>query len=159
MKETAPLQEPAQPSASSPLRPTLVWLGRFHLLLLHFPIALLMAAMAREGWLVWKGSRIPSPEVRFCLALAAASAVPTVVLGWFFAMSGHASSSLLPLHRWLGTMAAGWAVAAAISSELDVRRGARSWRTRGLLFAAVLLVGVAAHLGGLMVHGTDFFDW
>jgi hypothetical protein len=28
-----------------------------------------------------------------------------------------------------------------------------------LLLAGVLLTAVAAHLGGLMVHGKDFYDW
>jgi len=47
----------------------------------------------------------------------------------------------------------------AVSSELDARRGVRSWGTRALLLAGALLVGVTAHFGGLLVHGRGFFDW
>jgi hypothetical protein len=128
-------------------------------LLVHFPIALLMAALASECWSVWEGTRIPSPTVRFCLGLAALSAAPVVILGWLFAQGEHGSSGLLPLHRWFGTVAGLWAVTLAIPSELDSRRGIRSWGTRLLLLAGVALVSIAAHLGGLMVHGKDFYDW
>jgi hypothetical protein len=108
---------------------------------------------------MWMGRRPPSPAVRFCLGLAAASAVPAVALGWLFALGGHSPSGLLALHRWLGTAAGACAVAVAVFSEVDARRGVRSWSTRALLLAGALLVGISAHLGGLMVHGQGFFDW
>jgi uncharacterized membrane protein len=144
--------------ASSPALRTLRWLGKFHLLLVHFPIALLVAALLGEAWSVGKGRREPAHAVRFCLALAAVFSVPTAALGWLLAL-GEASSDLLALHRWLGTAAAACAVALAVSSERDVRRGARGWATRLLLLAGVLLVGLAAHFGGLMVHGRHFLRW
>ena len=160
----APAEAPAPMEASaSPASPVLwrglLWIGKFHLLLLHFPIALLTAAMIGEGWSVWKKSGSPSSAVRFCAGLAAVSAVPTVALGWLFALSEHGSSELLVLHRWIGTIAGVWAIALAIVSERDSRRGVRSGSTRVLLLPGVLLVSLAAHLGGLMVHGKDFYAW
>ena len=155
----APLQEANETPAAPFLWRALTWLGKFHLLVLHFPIALLIAAMAGESWSVWKGTREPSSAVRFCLGLAAAAAVPAVVLGWLFALGKHDSSGLLALHRWIGTITGLWAVTLAISSEVDVRRGERSRNTRFLLLAAILLVSVTAHFGGLLVHGRDFYDW
>jgi mono/diheme cytochrome c family protein len=154
-----PPQEANEPPSLPILWRFLVWLGKFHLLVLHFPIALLVAAMVGESWSVWTGNRTPSPAVRFCLGLAAASAVPALALGWLFALDGHGSSGLLVLHRWLGTLAGVWAVALAGFAEADARRGVRSRSTRGLLFSGVLLVSIAAHFGGLMVHGKDFYNW
>ena len=46
------------------------WLGKFHLLLLHFPIALVLAAGVGETRSVWQRNPIPSESVRFCLWLA-----------------------------------------------------------------------------------------
>jgi hypothetical protein len=128
---------------------------------LHFPIALLFAAAGAELWAVWKQRRTPSAAVRFCLALAAVSAVPVVALGWLHALVGHGlgSPGLLAWHRWLGTLAAAWVVATAVLSELDARRGVRSWGVCLLLLVAALLIGITAHFGGLMAHGTDFYDW
>jgi hypothetical protein len=138
------------------------WLGRFHLLVLHFPIALLLGAGIAEFWSAWKRSLSPSGVVRFCLCLGAAAAVPTVALGWLYALGGgHGAGSpgLLALHRWLGTATGLWIIATVILSEWDARRGVRSWRVRAMLFAGVLLVALTAHFGGILVHGADFFDW
>jgi hypothetical protein len=159
----APVESTSEPQANAPPaasagRRTLVWLGKFHLVVVHFPIALLLAGLVGEAWSLWKQSRAPSPVVRFCLALGGLSAVATVGLGWLFAL-GHGSSGLLGLHRWIGTTAGVWAVAVAVCSERDSRRGVRSWWTRGLVLAGAALVGLTAHLGGLLVHGADFYDW
>jgi mono/diheme cytochrome c family protein len=158
----------AQPDApeeeipSPPLaRRALSWLGKFHLLVLHFPIALLAAAGLGELWAVWKGVPVPLPAVRFCLCLGAVAAIPTVALGWLHALGGNGAGSpgLLALHRWLGTTAGLAAVAAAALSEWDAQRGVRSWYARVLMSVAALLVALTGHFGGLMAHGQDFFDW
>jgi hypothetical protein len=47
----------------------------------------------------------------------------------------------------------------AVLSEIDSRRGVRSWRFRLLLLLVALLVAAAGHLGGLMVYGEGYFDW
>jgi hypothetical protein len=152
--------EPARERPALPIAwRTFLWVGKLHLLMVHFPIALLVAALLAESWSLWKRQCEPAPVVRFCVALAAVTAVTAAALGWLYALGGYGTTSLLPWHRWLGTAAAAWSVAIAASSELDARRGARSAATRALLLAGVVLVGVTAHLGGLMVHGRDFYDW
>jgi hypothetical protein len=137
------------------------WLGRFHVLLVHFPIALLVVAAVGEGWSWWLGLRIPAPAVRFCLLLGAAGAVAGAVLGWLEAAFGGyaAASRALDLHRWVGTTTAVVAIGVALLSEADARRGARSPLCRSALFLAALLVSAAGHLGGTLVHGTGHFDW
>ena len=139
----------------------LIWIGKFHLLVLHFPIALFGAAAARESWAMMRGSRIPAPAVRFCVALGATSAVTTVTLGWLHALGGHGAAMprVLTLHRWLGTAAGLWAVAAAVLSERDARRGDRSRTGGALLLGGALLIGLTAHLGGTLAQGENFFDW
>jgi hypothetical protein len=157
--------EPGGPTAGpvvSPSTSRLVnWLGKFHLLLLHFPIALMLAAGLGEVVAVWKGARVPSPAVQFCLALAALAAVPTVVLGWLHAAAGNgvASPQLLAAHRWLGTAAGVWLVGIALAARRDALRGERGRGTRFALVIGVALVAAVAHVGGLIAHGSDFFDW
>jgi hypothetical protein len=137
------------------------WLGKFHLLALHFPIALVLAAGAGEMWSVWKRSRVPSETVRFCLWLGALIAVPTAGLGWLFAAAGHGASSaqLLMVHRWLGTTSAIWLIVAAVCAERDLRRGARSRYVRFLIMFGVLIIALTAHIGGLIAHGVHFFAY
>jgi hypothetical protein len=157
----APADDAGPPASGSSVFRTLAWLGRFHLLLLHFPIALLMVAGAGEMWLAWKGARMHPAALRFCLVLGAIAAVPTVALGWLYTLSGHGGGSggLLALHGWVGTAAGASAVAAAVLSERDAGRGVRSRYVRVLIPVSVLFVALAAHLGGLLLHGKDFFDW
>jgi mono/diheme cytochrome c family protein len=148
-------------AAEAPGQRFLRWIGKFHLLLLHFPIALLVAAAVAEGWSVVRASRVPGPAVRFCVLLGAVAAVATAALGWLHALGGYGAGlpRILTLHRWLGTAAGLGAVVTAVFCERDARRGVRSRLTRVLLFGTALLVGLAGHLGGTLAHGEDFFDW
>jgi uncharacterized membrane protein/mono/diheme cytochrome c family protein len=137
------------------------WLGRFHLLLLHFPIALVLAAGVAEAWSVWRRNPIPSESVRFCLCLGALDAVFTAGLGWLHAAAGNGldSPQLLAAHRLLGTTAAVWLVITAVFAERDARRGVRSAFVLLLLVFGVVITAITAHLGGLLAHGKDFFTY
>lgn len=136
------------------------WMGKFHFLMIHFPIALIFAAGLSEGWSLWRRSRVSSNTVRFCLWMAAIAAVPTAAFGWLYAAGNHGTgSTLLLAHRWLGTTAAVWLILTAICAERDARRGERGWIVRLLLATAISVVALTAHLGGLLVHGSDFFDF
>jgi hypothetical protein len=137
------------------------WLGKFHVLVIHFPIALLVTAASVELGCACLGIQRPSPVVRLCALLGAAGAVVAVVLGWLHADFGGfgSGSELLWAHRWLGTAAGLWAAALAIWSEAESRRGRRSWQFRLCLWPGALLVGAVAHVGGMLVHGARFLDW
>jgi uncharacterized membrane protein/mono/diheme cytochrome c family protein len=155
--------EPKGPAIGPPSRTdrAVRLLGKFHLLLMHFPIAQVLAAVVAELLGLRRGTRDPSPVAGFCLLLAAALVVPTVMLGWFHAAGGNGVSGpqLLAAHRWLGTAAGLGVLAAAGCARRDARRGQRSWWGRIALAGAVLLVSVTSHAGGLLAHGRDFFDW
>jgi uncharacterized membrane protein len=147
-------------SAPSSEKSILSLLGPFHLVALHFPIALLIAASAAELWGMVTSSRTLMPAVRFCIVLGAIGAVTTASLGWIHAANGHGAGTpqLLGLHRWIGTAAAAWAVGTVIVSEWDQRRGVRSLWFRVWLFVGAVLVAFEGHLGGMLVHGDDFLS-
>ena len=149
------------PAVASPVPRAVRWLGRFHLLLLHFPITLVLAAGVGEVASTWRGSRVPSPAVQFCLSLAAVAVVPTVALGWLHAAagSGVGSPGLLSIHRWLGTAAGAWVIGTALCARRDATRGVRSGGCRVALAIGILLIAATAHVGGLTAHGRDFLDW
>ena len=153
-------QQDAVPGLPAPsvLKQTLGRLGSFHVVVVHFPIALLIAAAAGELWSASRGSRLPTPEVRFCVLLGAAAALAAAALGWLHAWNGHGAGMplILGLHRWAGTTAALWAVATAVFSEWEERRAVRSQGFRVWLLLGALLVAVSGHLGGVLVHGEDF---
>jgi len=159
--------DPVVTPTPDPPEPPLVtrvlrFLGKGHVVVVHFPIALLLAAAAGEMWSVVRGVRHPWLPVRYCVLLGAVSAVMAAVLGWLLAdVAGYGAGSpqLLALHRWVGTTAAVWAFGLAVLSERDAYRGQRGWVFRVALVIGALLIGTAGHLGGTLVHGEDFFAW
>jgi len=157
-----PRDGPASPAPGVPTTDRAIrWFGKFHLLALHFPIALVIAAGIGEFVSAWRGSRVPAPAVSFCLLLAAAAAVPTVALGWLHAAAGNGigSSLLLAAHRWVGTIAGAWVLGTAWGAVRDARSGQRSRGVRVALAVGIVLIVATAHFGGRMAHGGDFFDW
>ena len=138
-----------------------VFLGRFHPLLVHFPIALLLAAAAGEVGSIGRRARQPAPAVHFCVLLGAISAIVSAVLGWLHAASGYGldSPSILTWHLRCGTATAVVSAILAVLSVIEQRRGVRSWWFRLLLLLVALLVAVAGYLGGRLAYGDDFFQW
>jgi uncharacterized membrane protein len=131
--------------------------GRLHPLLIHFPIALGIAALVAEAAsIAWGNERWRLVGVTNIRA-AAMFAVVSVLAGWTLAGGeGVDASPLLEWHRWIGTMAAAATlVAAAASAGID-RSMSRHTAYRLALVAAGALMAVAGHLGGVLVWGADF---
>lgn len=154
----------AQTEAHRPtfLPRSLGWLGRFHVVVVHFPIALLLVAALAEAWGMWRGHAHKSHIVRFCIPVGAVGAIVAAILGWTragFSIYSTDRTILLLLHRWIGTGAASFSVFAVICAEWPGRRSLRGIPYRIALFASAILVGLAGHLGGLIVHGPDFLNW
>jgi uncharacterized membrane protein len=132
-------------------------IGRFHPLLVHFPIALILIAAIAE--LICLATRSPGwhtvavANVRAGAAFAAASAGA----GWVLA-SSHIieASSALEWHRWLGLIAAIAAIMAALMTvKIDhIRKWPGLYRVA--LFSAAAFVAVAGHFGAVLVWGADF---
>jgi uncharacterized membrane protein/mono/diheme cytochrome c family protein len=148
-------------SSSSSVTRLLAKLGRLHVVVVHFPIALFIAAAAAEMWFSRRDTARPRPEVRFCVSLGATGAVAAAILGWMLARSGYGSEAPLTLqwHRWTGTATAVYAIVTALFSEVQERRGVRSSWFRAWLLVGAILVTVAGHLGGSLVHGEDFLEF
>ena len=136
----------------------MAFIGRLHLLLIHFPIALVIAAAAAEGAAaVTADERWHTVAVRNVRA-GAVFTLLAAVAGWRLSLEmGMAASPLLEWHRWFGIFGGLVTCAAALATAGTVSRsplGLRSYRVA--LFAAGTLVAVTGHLGGLLVWGANF---
>lgn len=136
------------------------WLGRFHILAVHFPIALIVMAALGEAAALFLRESKPWAPVRFCLIPGALAALVSAVLGtWHADLGGFGSmTEVIEAHRQMGYATAIVAGVAAIASEFDAavfRR--RTWATRVIVVLAAVLVCWAAHLGGLSVYGPEYF--
>ncbi len=170
-----PLEESTRPgegngiksgTTPSPVTRTLEWLGKLHLLMLHFPIALAVAALLVETWYLvsyrWKvrlwGISTP-PDLAdttiLLILLAALFAIPTTTFGWLHGWD-YGSGTKLFYHSWLGTISTLYLMGL---TYLVVYHPYHVRLARLGLLLGTLLIGITAHFGGLMVHGSKFLDW
>lgn len=137
--------------------------GRLHPLVVHFPIALILAAL---------GARVLGLKeaARWCLWIGALGSLAAVTSGWLSASAQGYRPATVFSHRWLGVATSIAALLAAVTFEAARRRiagasqrvaeraprsDAASVFALALLFLAAILVGITGHMGGKLVHG----DW
>ena len=126
-----------------------------HVVLIHFPIALFITAVAFDYLAQWMKNRTLAAAAYFNLLLAAVSTVPVVASGfaaWRWALEGQTLKGTLLMHLVLGCLSSVliWLVCWI---HWRVRRHpAASLPTYRLPFeaVAVLLVGLTGHLGGFL---------
>jgi uncharacterized membrane protein len=126
-----------------------------HVVLIHFPIALCMTAVAFDYLAQWRKSPALATAAFFNISIAAAFTVPVVATGlmaWQWALEGQKLKGILLLHLILGCFSSVliWVM---FSMHFGARRhpGRPLSKSRLLLEAAtVLLMGLTAHLGGFL---------
>jgi uncharacterized membrane protein/mono/diheme cytochrome c family protein len=125
--------------------------GRFHPLLIHLPIGILMLAIGTELAALrprWAALR---PLAGGLLGLAALLTYATAVDGWLLAWSGGYRGRVVDYHQWTGEWLAVMTGLAAL-----VRRGRPGAAYAVLLAAAAALLVVASHFGGTLSHGEGY---
>ncbi len=126
------------------------FVGRFHPLVVHFPIALVLLALVVEcAGLFGRGKAIHA-SAGFVLALATVSALAAAFLGWMLGRSGGYEGSLVTRHMWGGI---------SLAAALVLCCAVRAWNTKlygAALFATVCLMAWTSDQGGKLTHGAGF---
>jgi uncharacterized membrane protein len=150
---------PLLPVIADQLPPAAVAFGRLHPLVLHFPLALVLAAFLVEAWRALQRRRSCSPFTPVALWIGAFGAAAASVTGLAFAEE-HGGGDTMFWHRWLGILSTAGLFAVAWLSSRASRPGDRGEQVvpvlRGSLLASAILVGWVGHLGGNMVWGEDY---
>jgi uncharacterized membrane protein len=151
-----------------------LFLGRFHPLLVHFPIALLVLAGVCE-LCAWWGRRTRSSGVLNAqaspalaaladstgsvLSLGAVSAVAAAGAGYLLGGSGGYGGPTFVWHERLGVAVATGAVLTWCAWILAPRSRHRALTTtvyRTLLVTTVIVIAFAGHLGATLTHGEGY---
>ena len=160
MEESKTPQESITRSSSQPTvehfggRPLtwMQWVGSFHFIFLHFPIALIAMTAISELLFAWFQRPIFDYASRFMLIAAAVFSVPTALLGLTYSYTASYNGILADFiwwHMWFGIATAVFAIIVAF---LRKRLG-RSKFYFTSLFLLFLLVNITGYLGGGMTFG------
>jgi len=130
----------------------LTFLGRFHPLLVHLPIGILLLAVL-FAWLGrWQHFQHLKAVVPFALLMGTLGAVFSCITGYLLSLSGEYDLLMLNQHRNLGIAVAVWGVLLLLlqKSTLNRKFGAM------LQLVLLILVSTAGHWGGSLTHGSDY---
>jgi uncharacterized membrane protein len=131
------------------------FLGRFHVLVLHLPIGIIVALFVLEYLSRKERYRYLEAASPYLWGATAISAVVTVVLGFMHFAEGSFTGPSGDQHRFYGTVVA---VVAAGVALLRVSSFAPSYKP--LFFPASLvllvLVSITGHYGGNLTHGSTY---
>ena len=130
----------------------LLLLGRFHPLVIHFPIVLIIVLGILEVGKSIKFFPVPDQVVTFTLLLSVISSILSVAAGYFLFASGDYTGDLVGNHFWSGTLTT---AALCVSAGLYLLRIHRGYYL-SILVVAIIGVSVTGHLGGLLTHGKGY---
>ncbi len=133
-----------------------VWFGRSHVVFVHFPIGLLVAAALAEFFTRRREGVVVNDAAYFCLRLGATFALLVAWTGWSRAEAYPTPLvDELFLHRWIGASTfflsvTAWVLAARARSTGATPAARTAYRV-ALALMALATMG-AGHFGGVLVH-------
>lgn len=153
---TAPAADPAAPVGPQvgPERK----IGQFHPLVVHFPVALLIAAVLAEILALVRRRPAWSGTSRFCLLMGSLGAVLSSITGWAWAQSEGFEATT---HRWLGIGTTAFALATSLLAlrARNAQTPATRWLWRIALLATTALVALTGYQGGKLTYGPEHHTW
>lgn len=135
-----------------------LFLGRFHPLILHLPIGFLVMAVILEVASRFKRFEQFGIATGFVLLLGSFSAFIAAILGYMLAQAGGYNEQILAIHQWSGI---GVAVVSGCAYLLKWRHEKNPSKIAdraylSLLSIMMLAMAVAGHYGGSLTHGSDY---
>lgn len=141
-----------------------VWtlLGRFHPLIVHFPIGLLLFGALLEVFTLRRFDSPLRPAIKICMWIGTVTAAFAAAFGWLLSQSGDYGGGTLDIHQWTGISTAALGALSLIllyraHRPADKRRGA-VMAYRSVLFITAVGVTVSGHYGASLTHGEDYIS-
>ncbi|MGJ8676456.1 MAG: c-type cytochrome domain-containing protein [Akkermansiaceae bacterium] len=133
------------------------FLGRFHPVILHLPIGILIGLLVLEIVAFKCNKSGLNLATNILVAMLAPSSLLTAGLGLLLAANGDYSGDTLQWHKWLGIVFAFFALILAYLKLLAFYKKGKGTLTYKycLIFTAVILP-IVGHLGGNLTHGSDY---
>ncbi len=127
-------------------------IGRMHPMFLHFPIVILLLAVALDFVLPRDKDGYRKILLDALFLAGALTASITVIMGLFLSLEQEPTAAM-QVHKWAGVAIAALAYAVVLLREA---KRERLVAVRASYGGVVLVVVVAGHLGSVLTHGEDF---
>ncbi|QCW99542.1 DUF1549 domain-containing protein [Aggregatimonas sangjinii] len=132
-------------------------LGRFHPLLVHFPIGLLVVALFMELSTIGGKHKGIREGTYWLVYLGTFFAILSALFGWLLRIWEDYSGELVDNHQYTGIATAVLALLTTILLRLTIKKKLPDFKAYRLgLVMTVIVLSVAGHLGATLTHGEDY---
>jgi len=149
-----PLLKPGEDTPSM----VVFFLGRFHPLVVHFPIVLILFALTFEILSILKWIKIPASIPGILLGAGLLSCLGSLILGYLLYYTQEYSGNIIEEHLWGGVL-----LTAAVSLSIYLLLTYKISGSKNLyrayltvLFAANIILIYTSHHGGTLTHGEGY---
>src|SRR5688500_16134278 len=127
-------------------------IGRFHPVLVHLPIGILLLACFFQILTIKNRFTVLQPAIPVMLFWGMIGAVLSCISGYMLSLSGDYDGQLVSTHQWMGIFVAIASLVLYLLHKLSI--GEKTAR----IFSAgiIILITVTGHLGGSLTHGSDY---
>jgi uncharacterized membrane protein/mono/diheme cytochrome c family protein len=128
------------------------FIGRFHPVLVHIPIGILLLGCFFQLLTFRERFRFLQPAIPIIIFWGMAGSLLSAISGYFLANSGDYEGGIVEKHQWFGIITA----ILSIVLYLLYKGGIKISVIRWISLLLILLVFITGHLGGSLTHGENY---
>ena len=136
----------------------IIFLGRFHPLVVHMPIGFLFFAFLLELYSKWKKDTVFNAAIPLALLTGAVTATIACILGYMLSLSGGYDDAAIDAHFWFGIATTVIAFIAWFIriDKIKISKLNTVKSNIATLALLVILLSITGHYGGNLTHGSDY---
>lgn len=127
-------------------------MGRFHPVLVHLPIGILLLACFFQWLSVKEKFALLRPAIPVMLFWGVLSGVFSCLTGYMLSLSGDYDAELVGQHQWLGILSVTASLIFYLLYKFSFNEKIARWFSLGI----IVLITITGHLGGSLTHGSDY---
>jgi uncharacterized membrane protein/mono/diheme cytochrome c family protein len=128
------------------------FIGRFHPVLVHLPIGILLLACFFQLLTIRNRFTVLQPAIPVMIFWGMLGAILSCISGYMLSLSGDYEGQLVNRHQWLGISTAILAFILYVLYKFSVGETIARWISLGV----IILITITGHLGGSLTHGSEY---